>query len=288
MIVRNRIAIALVAISTVAACGGPAPREFQLTGQVIGIDTERREILVKHEEIEGFMAAMTMPFKVGDAAMLTDSKPGDLIAATLLVSESEGVLSSITTTGTAPLDLPPPAETTTPLEVLTAGTLVPEALLIDQAGTARAFSSFRGHRVALTFMYTRCPMPDFCPLMDRNFAAVQNLLEKSEALADVRLLSITIDPETDTPPVLARHAASLKADPAVWSFLTGDEEELSRFAAGFGLAVVRNSDDPIDIAHTLRTAVIDTEGRLVKTHTGNAWTPSELLADISAVPAPTH
>ena len=288
MTIKSGIVIAVFTASAAAACSSPAPREYQLTGQILGLKPEAREVLVKHDEIEGFMAAMTMPYKVKDLALLEGRQPGDLITATLLVSESEGVLSSIIKTGSAPLDQPPPAETVTPIEVLIAGEPLPEALLVDQTGTARAFSSFRGHRLALTFIYTTCPMPDFCPLMDRNFAAVQNLIEKSPAMSDVRLLSITIDPARDTPPILAAHAARLKADPVVWSFLTGDEAELSRFAAQFGLAVVRNGDDPSDIAHTLRTAVIDAEGRLSKTHTGNSWTPAELFADLSAVPAPAQ
>lgn len=281
--------VCLVAASASGACRRPtAPKQYELSGQVLGIRPDALEMLVKHGDIPGFMPAMTMPYKVKDDALLQGKAPGDLITATVAVTDAQGVLTSITTTGHAAIDQPPAAETTAPLEVLTEGMPVPDEFLVDQDGTARALSSFKGHRVAMTFIYTSCPMPDFCPLMDRNFAALQGSLRKSPELADVRLLSVTIDPKLDKPPVLKAHARKLNADPKVWSFLTGDEEHLSRFAAQFGLAVVNNDKNPRDITHTLRTVVIDPQGILVKTHMGNSWTPSDLLADIKAVPPSAH
>ena len=285
----TRIAAAVVTLATIAACSPQAPpKQYELKGQILGINAAAHEMLVKHGDIPGFMPAMTMPYKVQDDALLKDRQPGDLITATLVVGEKDGILSAVTTTGHAPIDQPPPAEMLAPIEVLTEGRPVPEEILFDQDGKARPMSSFRGHTLAMTFIYTRCPMPDFCPLMDRNFAAVQGSLKKLPELAGVRLLSVTIDPKTDTPPVLKAHAKTLRADPQIWSFLTGDENNLSHFAAQFGLAVVRNDKDSTDISHTLRTVVIDPEGKLVKSYSGNSWTPSELLADLKAVSAPAH
>ena len=271
------------------ACSRSAPtKTYQLTGQILGILPDAREMLVKHDDIKGFMPAMTMPYKVKDPSLLEGKVAGDLITATLEVNDSSGVLTAITKTGHADIEPTPATQTLSPIKVLTEGDTIPEEILFDQDGKARPFSSFRGHTVALTFIYTTCPMPDFCPLMDRNFATVQVALKRSPELSHVRLASVTIDPVRDTPAILKDHAAKLKADPALWSFLTGDEANLSHFAAQFGLAIVRNDKDANDISHTLRTVVIDADGKIVKTFSGNSWTPAELLASIKAVPAPVR
>jgi protein SCO1/2 len=131
-------------------------------------------------------------------------------------------------------------------------------------------------------------MPDFCPLMDRHFQAVQREIKKNPALADVRLVSVSFDPQFDTPPVMKAHAARLQADPRVWTFVTGEREAITRFAARFGVTVERAEQNPIDITHNLRTAIVDAEGRLVKVRTGNDWTPADVLADLEATPAPSH
>ena len=271
------------------ACSRSAPaKTYQLTGQILGILPDAREMLVKHDDIKGFMPAMTMPYKVKDPSLLEGKVAGDLITATLEVNDSSGVLTAITKTGHADIEPTPATQTLSPIKVLTEGDTIPEEILFDQDGKARPFSAFRGHTVALTFIYTTCPMPDFCPLMDRNFATVQVALKRSPELSHVRLASVTIDPVRDTPAILKDHAAKLKADPALWSFLTGDEANLSHFAAQFGLAIVRNDKDANDISHTLRTVVIDADGKIVKTFSGNSWTPAELLASIKAVPAPVR
>lgn len=279
----------LLAGVAAGACSKPAPaKRYELTGQVLGLRPEAREVLVKHDDIKGFMPAMTMPYKVSDLSLLEGKVPGDLITATLEVGENQGILTAITKTGHADLPAAPAEQTLAPIAVLVEGDAVPEEILFDQDGKARPIGSFKGQTVALTFMYTTCPMPDFCPLMDRNFATVQVALKKSPELAHVRLASVTIDPAHDTPAVLKAHAAKLKADPAIWSFLTGDEINLSHFAAQFGLSVVRNEKDASDISHTLRTIVIGPDGKVVKTFGGNAWTPAELLASLKAVPAPRN
>lgn len=288
MLPRVPFSVALSVIFVASCSSSPTGKTYELKGQILGLTPEAQELLVKHEDIKGFMPAMTMPYKVKDAGLLKDRQPGDLITATLEVNDTQGFLTSITKTGHAALDVPPPAETIQTIDVLTPGKHVSNELFVDQDANATAFSQFKGHRVALTFIYTKCPMPDFCPLMDRNFVTVQETIKKAPDMADVRLISLSFDPKNDTPPVLKKHAARLKADPAIWSFLTGDEEVISKFVAQFGLSVVYNPNDPFDINHTLRTAVIDPDGRLVKTLTGNSWTPSELIADLKAVPAPAH
>jgi protein SCO1/2 len=132
----------------------------------------------------------------------------------------------------------------------------------------------------MTFIYTRCPMPTFCPLMDRHFVAIQDTLKTDPALKNVHLVSISFDPTTDTPPVLKAHAETLGADPDYWTFLTGDRDEIDRFAMRFGVTLTRNPADPLDIAHNLRTAIVDANGQLTKTYTGNEWTPEQILSDL--------
>jgi protein SCO1 len=283
---RARLVPCLVLAVAAACARQPEAKQYELQGQILAIEPARSEVVIKHGDIKGFMPGMTMPFKVEDGGLLAGKQPGDLVTATLVVSDFEAHISSITRTGHAPLDTPPVVSDAP--KVLAPGDEVPDALLVDQDGMPRPFSRFRGHRVALTFIYTRCPIPDFCPLMDRHFAAVQEVIARTPSLADVRLVSMTLDPEFDTPAVLKPHAQRLKADPSVWSFVTGEPKDAASFAAQFGLYVERDAQSAIAIIHNLRTAVIDANGRLVTVHTGNDWTPAQLVADLKATPAPAH
>ena len=280
--------ILLVAALAAPACSrAPAARQYELKGQILSIDTERQEVLVRHEDIPGFMSAMTMPYKVKDAGLLQGREAGDLVTATLVVEEVNAYLSTLTRTGHAPIENPPAAPLITASDLLVEGEQVPDHVLVDQDKTPRLMISLRGHRVALTFMYTRCPMPDFCPRMDRNFMEVQTIIAQTPELADVRLVSVTLDPEFDTPAVLKAHADALHADLTRWHFVTGDRDELASFAKRFGVTAEPGEPGAMMI-HNLRTAVIDPEGRLVTIHSGNMWTPAELVADLKAAPAPAH
>jgi protein SCO1/2 len=262
-------------------------KEYELRGQVLAVDASRNELTIKHEDIDNFMAGMTMPFTVRDASLMQRQKPGDLVTATLVVADSgNAYLSAITTIGHAAVEAPP-AVGETP-RILVPGDQVADALLVDQDGKPFPFSSLRGHRVALTFIYTRCPLPQFCPMMDRHFAVIQRTLAGMPSLADVRLVSVTLDPEFDTPAVLKAHAQRLSANPAVWTFATGEREEVARFASQLGLYVERNPDNDIDITHNLVTVVVDPAGRLVERRTGNDWTPAELVAELTAAPDPAN
>ena len=242
---------------------------------------------MKHEDIPGFMPAMTMPYKVQDEALLEGKQAGDLVTATLVVEEVAAYLSTLTTTGRAPLDPTDVGPAITDADLVKEGEVVPDHALVDHTGAPRPVGSLRGHRVALTFVYTRCPLPDFCPLMDRQFAEVQQELRKNPELADVRLVSATLDPEFDTPAVLSRHAKALGADPRIWHFVTGERDEVLAFAKRFGV-IAEPGDANAPVVHNLRTAVIDPQGRLVKAYSGSAWSPAELVADLKAAPAPAR
>jgi protein SCO1/2 len=130
-------------------------------------------------------------------------------------------------------------------------------------------------------MYTRCPLPAFCPLMDQQFARVQSAIGHDSKLAgQVQLLSITLDPAFDTPAVLKRHSEKLRADPKVWTFATGDRDDIDKLGNRLGLLVTREGSKADDITHSLRTAVLDREGRLQKVFQGNEWTPDQVVSEI--------
>ena len=257
----------------------PAPRTFELKGQILAIDQARQEITVSHADIPGFMPAMTMPYKVRDANLLKGRTPGELIGATLVVEESDAYLQSIRHEGVAALPDERPAARA--MDLLGVGEAVRDGELVDPSGARRSLGDWRGQVLAVTFVYTRCPLPNFCPLIDRHFAAVQEQVRSSSDLQGrVHLVSVTLDPDYDTPAVLLRHAGQLKADPAVWSLLTGSREQIETFASQSGVSVVRETAQPSELVHNLRTAVIDGNGRLVTMLSGGEWEPSALIAEI--------
>jgi protein SCO1/2 len=166
------------------------------------------------------------------------------------------------------------------------GTAVPDTELTDQEGRTRRISDWRGRTIAVTFVYTRCPLPDFCPRMDRHFKTAQTALKADPALASrVHLLSVSFDPDHDTPAVITAHARRVGADPAVWSYLTGPRGAVDSFAGAFGVSVMRDEQPMQEIIHNLRTAVIDADGRLVTVLNGRDWTPEELVDRIRAADA---
>jgi protein SCO1 len=276
---RNRAtAAAAIAAMLTSACARAPAREYELRGQVLAVDAARQTITIKHEDIPQFMPGMTMPFKVRDGHLLAGRVPGDLVKATLVVEDGDAHLRTIERTGSAPLNEPAPAPV---VASLNPGDPVPDAPFVDEAGADRRLSDWRGRVLAVTFVYTRCPLPDFCPLMDRHFKTVQAEVTADDNLQGrVRLLSVSFDPDHDRPPVLAAYARRVGAEPATWGFLTGAREDIDRFAAPFGVSIIRNDPATREIVHNLRTAIIDPSGRLVTILRGNEWTPKELMAEL--------
>jgi protein SCO1 len=274
----RRLALILGAL-LIALPGCSRGREYELRGQVLVVDAARKELTIAHDDIPGFMPGMTMPFKVQSETLLDGRTPGELVRATLVVEDTTAYLTAVVSTGRAPL--PAGAPTGPRVALLEPGAPVPDGSFIDQTGAARTLADWRGRTLALTFIYTRCPIPDFCPLMDRRFAEVQELLAADAALGGrVHLASISFDPDFDTPAVLAAHAQKVGADPARWSFLTGARPEIERFSAPLGVSLIPDATHPSEIVHNLRTAVVDRQGRLVTILNGNEWTAGELLAAI--------
>ena len=279
--------IGLTVLAGGACSRAPEARQYEVRGQILSVDANRREVLVDHEDIPGFMPAMTMSYQVRDPALLQDKKPGDLFTATLVVEEVSGYLSTMTVTGNAAIKNAGAGPAITDADLLKEGDVVPERPLVDQSGAQRPLSSLRGHRVALTFIYTRCPLPDYCPLMNKQFAAIQDRIRTSPNLGDARLVSVTVDPEYDTPAVLEKYAKTVGADPRLWYFATGGRDDVLAFAKRFGV-LTEPGESPGVVVHNLRTAVIDAEGRVVSLRSGNMWTVAELVADLEKAPAPAH
>jgi protein SCO1/2 len=285
---RFRVLVFSSLLCAALAAGGCAKAEqgqsYTLNGQVLSIQAAQKQLTIRHDEIKGLMPAMTMPYSVHDETLLAAVAPGDLVNATLVIVSNDAYLTAIRKVGQAPLPAAPPdapmPAASSGFELLKPGESVPDAGFVDQDGKKRRFDSFKGSTVVMTFIYTRCPLPTFCPLMDRHFAAMQKPLKDDAALAGVHLVTVSFDPEADTPPVLKKHAKELDADLSRWTFLTGDRDEVDRFAARFGLSVSRAMNDPRDITHNLRTVIIDKNGTLVKSYTGNDWTPAQILADL--------
>jgi len=276
-----RVVALLALLAAAASCS--SAKTYEMRGQVLGINRDKMEILIKHDEIPGLMAAMTMPWKVQQAGMLDNLGPGDLVTAEIVVDNSQGVITKITKIGTAKPDAPAPAgPARSGVQYLSPGDQVPNQAFVNQDGRAVDFNSIRGPRVmAVTFIYTKCPIPTFCPAMDRQFAEAQGLIKQKGLEGEAALLSVSFDPKNDTPAVLKQHAKKLGADPAVWTFATGDRDEIDRFASSLLLTLVRGqASNPDEIGHTLRTTIVDKSGKIAKSYSGADWTPAELVAEL--------
>jgi protein SCO1/2 len=268
-----------VAMTLAWGCTREAPaKRYELTGQILAVLPDRHELTVRHEDIAGFMPAMTMTFPVDPVALLEGRKPGELITGTLEVQDAHARLVSITSRGEAPVSVNA-NQLALASGLLSEGDLVPDTAFIDQNDKRRALAEWRGTVTLVTFIYTRCPFPTYCLLMDQNFATIQNAVLEEPALAGhVKLLSISMDPEYDTPAVLQAYAAKRRANPDVWTFLTGDKVTIDRFAGKLGVGIMRAENT--EITHNLRTSLVGRDGRLQKIYSGNDWTPKDVLADL--------
>ena len=286
----RRLACAAVfVIGGLLACTRPAEqqRTYPIRGQILSIGETRqdgrRELSVKHEDIPGFMPAMSMAYFVKTPSLLDGLAPGDLFSATLVLNGSDIHLEAVKKTGHA--GLPPDARPVRAMEVMDPGEVVPDDELQDQDGRTRKLSDWRGRALAVTFVYTRCPLPDFCPLMDRRFADIQRAIAGDAALRDrAHLVSISFDPARDTQDVIRAHARARGADPATWSYLTGTKAAIDAVTSRFGVSTIDEKDTAQTITHNLRTAIVDTQGRLVKVYSGNEWTVDDILTDLRRAP----
>lgn len=278
----SAVVLALFAVSLMPACGGGSRGEehrYEFKGKVVAVDRAKGEVTVNHEDIVGYMKGMTMEFPLRDADALRFVGVGDQIQATLVVNDREFWLENpIITKGPDGASAAPATNGGTEPQP---GTPVPDVKLTNQDGKPIHIGQFKGRALLVTFIYTRCPLPDYCPLMSMNFAQINGELMKDPAARQkTHLLSVTLDPEFDRPEVLRSYGAAYtggKFDD--WDFATGDPAEVRRLAEFFGLIYMQQEGQ---LVHSLRTAVVKPDGTLYKIYRGNEWKPEEVLSDLKA------
>ncbi len=271
-----------VLIVLLAACRAtPPPKEYRVEGQLLRIDNVQHQVTVAHKDIIGFMPAMTMTFRVKEAALLHGRKAGELVDATLSVQGTDVWISRLAATGVAPL----PAAADAPVRGLAPGDRVPDATFTDQDGRALRIRALEGRPAVISFVYTRCPLPDFCPAVESRLAGIQQHVRTDPRLHGTQIVAITIDPDYDTPAILKAHAIARGADPAIWRFVTGPRNDVDTFGRQFGLSVIRASGQPADIEHNLRTIVVDRSGRIVHVETGAQWSVDDLSSALGRAAA---
>lgn len=267
--------------------GVAADERYAVTGLVVDVRPETRSFVASIEAIPGFMAAMTMPFQVRDAAELRTLARGAMVEFTLVVTVTSSYVEGIRVRRVENLEQDPLAARRLALihELTTGrvarsvapGELVPDFRLIDQKTRPVSLSDFRGKVVAVNFTYTTCQLPDFCLRLVNHFGALQRRF-RAELGRDLIFLTITFDPARDQPDVLDRYAAQWMPNPDTWRFLTGPIPDVRRVLEFFGMAAFMN-EGLMD--HGLRTAIVDREGRLVANLEGNAY-GFEQLGDLIA------
>jgi protein SCO1/2 len=261
----------------------PSFKIYKLRGKVVSTNAGTGEVTLDHEAIPGFMDAMTMPYKLKDASIVSELHPGDVLTADLLVSQNadaDVLLDHIVVVAQGRPDYKPAIVYHVPAP----GDAVPDFAFRNQDGRAIHLDQFRGKELLITFIYTRCPLPNFCPRVTHNFAVIEKKLAVDPALyTRTHLLSVSFDPEHDTPERLRAYGAEYigsdaKSAFAHWDFAVPQKPVLIEMAKYFDLGMTAGPDD--SITHTLSTTLIGRDGKVVRFYPGNEWTPEEVIADV--------
>jgi len=254
-------------------------KRYKLVGKIVEVQAAQNTLIVDGQEIPGFMAAMTMPYPVRDAKWMANLGTGDEITADVVVASDGAYLENIVVTKKGSGGQAPPA---TELHQPQPGEAVPDFAFVNQDGKRIHMRAYRGSVVLVTFIYTRCPFPDFCPLVSRNFAEIYAATRKDPSLhAKVRLLSVSFDPEHDTPAVLRKYGETFRQTTGGapfdrWEFAVAPAKNLNEIANFFGLTY---SAENGQITHSLSTTVISPNGSVYKWYGDNGWKPADLVAD---------
>jgi protein SCO1/2 len=256
-----------------------AARRYPISGVVRGLDTSKPEITLDHGPVEGLMGGMTMPFPVrAEPSVIAGLHVGDRISATLVMDGDRYWLEGI-----SPGAEKPAVSAQTPFSAIVTprpnrgvrvGDEMPDFTLTDQTGRAVRLEEFRGEPVAVTFLYTRCPIATACPMTTAKFSKLDAALNLK---GFGHLLTITVDPEHDTPGVLADYAKRAGADARRWKFLTGDPKAVADVAERFGVLYY---PDQGQVVHTQAVAVLDPRGRVASVYYGSDWEPEHVLRDM--------
>jgi len=259
----------------------PAEKRYELQGEVVAVDSATHQITVAHEDIPNLMPGMTMPFLVGpnDQWVFGKISPGDKIHATLVLGRNPELQDISFTKQSSAID-----DGTTSFHVPEPGEAVPDFSLVNQSGKRVHLAQFKGKPLLLTFIYTRCPLPDFCLRMSNNFSGILKALHQDSKVFDqAQLLSISIDPEYDKPDILRqygkRYVGDLDPNFQHWQFATGSSKQIKQVADYFGLSYNQKSGQ---IVHSLSTVLIGPDGKVVKVYLGNDWKPTDVAAAYAA------
>ena len=282
----NRLATIIVAVGFLGltACnrspqsGTAEAKQYPLKGTVVSIDKPNSSMVVNGEAIPGFMDAMAMPYKVKNASDLDPLAVGDSIAATVVGEKDDYFVRDITVTSHSSAA---PTKQSSDLHIPEPGESVPNFRLVNQSGRHISLDQYRGKTLLVTFIYTRCPFADFCPRVSGEFATLNQELKKNAGLyKKTHLLSVSFDPKNDTPKVLRTYGAGYLGEKAPqfdhWEFAAPAADQLPDLAKYFGLTYTEEGGV---ITHSLSTAVIGPDGKIVKWYHGTDWKASDLLKD---------
>ena len=285
----QRILLASCVALALLSCGRSSNSDeradhYDTRGVVRGFSPDRSTIEIQHENIPDFMPSMTMPFVTRDPKQIAELRTGDAISFRMAVTKKDFWIENVKKIRREDVNVAEPKRTS-PVSAdrdarLTEGDKMPPFTLTNQNGERISLDTFHGNFFVLTFVFTRCPVPNFCPRMSNNFEELQEAIKSGTGtLATTRLLSVTLDPAYDTPKVLSDYAGFHHADSKIWSFATGDEKEIDSLTRAFS---VYRQNEGGTISHGLATALINKEGKIDKIWRGNAWTPAEIIKEIQA------
>lgn len=270
-------AVALILFAGLFGCQG-SRTTYSLTGRVISKHADRQQLIIDNDNIPGFMAAMTMAYDVKDPAGFQKVQPSDAIRATVVAGPNNQFwLEHLEVTGKAKER---PASGVSSRHVLMVGDQVPDLPMVNQDGKTILFSQFKGKVVLLTFIYTRCPFPDFCPLISRQFSTIQKELQNNPVeYENTHLISVSLDPDYDKPAVFRDYGLKyIDHNPAGfkhWDFVSTTPADLQTLIADFGLDYA--PPDNGQLLHTLNTILIGRDGTVAEMWPGNEWQPPEIL-----------
>ena len=254
------------------------PRSFNVRGVIEAIPLDRHCLTINHEAIPQFMPAMTMDLTVKNPREMEGLQAGDTVTFRLLVGKEDHWIEDLQRVTSIPLkppQVPPTYPNLAHPAQLKIGEFFPDVELLRENGSTLRLADFRGQAVALTLIFTRCPLPDFCPRMNLFFQQTRALLRADQtAPANWQLISLSFDPDFDSPTVLAQHALQYRGDnPDRWLFATTDKATIANFAKQFDFHFTSPNGS---LVHNLRTLVLDPQGRLHQRFDGNQWTPQDL------------
>ncbi len=292
----TRLFIPILGVCLLSVFSGCRPHaasgvRYDLKGKVVAVDKGGRLVTIAHEDIKNYMPGMVMPFKLKEDWPFEVLTPGDQITATLVVDGSSSWLEDVVITQES---AGPDTKAADGIGEAKPGDEVPQFDLVNQDGKRIKIADYRGKALALTFIYTRCPVPEYCTLMSDNFAEIDRQMQKlGDAYQKTHLLSISIDPEYDQPAVLRSYGAAHTGRYSEekfdhWELATGNKDQVKGIAQFFGMRYYHDTQSGQEqIIHSLRTAIIAPDGKVFKVYRGNEWKPDEIVKDLKSL-AETH